>query len=199
MHTSGKSVEFLFDFGSPTTYLAFHVLRRIAERHDAEIRWTPVLLGGIFQLSGNVSPALHPAKGRWMMQDLQRWADQWDVPFRPRFPPASTLALARGAVAALEQPHFLPYCEAVFDALWRDGEDLAIERNLKALLERIGWPPPDFHAAITSPAIKAALHENTRNAVARGVFGAPTFFVGNEMHFGQDRMMFVEKALLSVH
>lgn len=192
-----KTVEFLFDFGSPTTYLAFHVLRRIAERHAVEIRWTPVLLGGIFQLSGNVSPALHPAKGRWMMQDLERWATYWGVPFRPGFPPASTLALARGAVASLGDPRFLLYCEAVFDALWRDGIDLTVDRHLDALVERIGWAPADFRAAIASPAIKAALLENTQNAVKRGVFGAPTFFVGDDMHFGQDRLMFVEQALLA--
>ena len=198
MTNSSQQVEFFFDFGSPTTYLAFHVLPRIAERAHANIVWRPVLLGGVFKLSNNSPPALHPLKARWMMQDLARWADFWQVPFRPGPIPMSTLQLVRCATYLLGQPGFMPYCTAVFNAMWCKGADFNVPATLSRLLADLGFDPVELLAQTNSPQIKERLTRTTQELVERGGFGAPTMFVGDEMHFGQDRLVFIEKALSRV-
>jgi 2-hydroxychromene-2-carboxylate isomerase len=195
MTHSSPQVEFFFDFGSPTTYFAFHVLPQIAERRHADIVWRPVLLGGVFKLSNNSTPAMHPLKARWMMQDLARWADFWQVPFRPGPIPMSTLQLVRCATHLLGQPRFMTYCTAVFNAMWRDGADFNDPATLPRLLADKGFDPIELLAQSNSPQIKDSLTRTTQELVERGGFGAPTMFVGDEMHFGQDRLLFVEKAL----
>ena len=184
-----KTVEFVFDVGSPTTYLAWTQLPRIARECDAEIIWTPVLLGGIFKATGNVSPVSVPAKGRWMLADLARSARQFGVPmhFNPHFP-INTLYLMRGATALLGEPEFQPYLTSVFTALWVGGANLGEPSELAAALERAGLDPGEFQAMIERPAVKDRLKEATASAVERGVFGCPTFFVGEDMYFGQDRL-----------
>jgi 2-hydroxychromene-2-carboxylate isomerase len=195
MKTSSPTVEFFFDFGSPTTYFAFHILPKIAERTQAQIIWRPVLLGGVFKLSNNTTPAMHPLKSRWMMQDLARWADFWQVPFRAGPIPMSTLQLVRVATCLIEKPAFLPYCTAVFDGMWRDGLDFNDPLTLSKILISRGLDPVELLAEASSPETKDALTQTTQKLVEKGGFGAPTFFVRDEMHFGQDRLQFVEKAL----
>lgn len=194
-----KTVEFLFDVGSPYTYLAYHHLPVIARSHGARIAWTPVLLGGIFQATGNASPAEVPAKSRHSQVDLQRWARAYGVPFRmnPHFP-INTLAMMRGAVAA--QLHggdalLQRYLGAIFPAMFEHPRDLGQPAELGAVLAGAGLDPAQFLQWIADPAVKDRLKANTAHAVARGVFGAPTFFVGDEMFWGQDRLDFVAQAL----
>jgi 2-hydroxychromene-2-carboxylate isomerase len=118
----GKSVEFFYDFGSPATYIAFKRLPVIAAERGAQIVWRPMLLGGVFKAAGNASPVSVPAKGKWMMGDLQRWAAKFGVPFafNPFFP-VNTLTLMRGATGLqMRQPaDFARYNDAIFDAMWR--------------------------------------------------------------------------------
>jgi len=191
------AIEFLFDFGSPTTYLAHTQLPRIAEETGARVDYVPVLLGGVFKATGNQSPVMVPAKGRWMGQDIQRFARRYGVPFKfnPHFP-INTLALMRGAVAfQMKQPQrFMPYVDAVFRALWVEPTNLGDPAVLAATLEAAGFKADEFQALIGDADVKARLIANTEAAVARGMFGAPTFFVGQEMHFGQDRLDFVREA-----
>ena len=191
------AIEFLFDFGSPTTYLAHTQLPRIAEETGARVDYVPVLLGGVFKATGNQSPVMVPAKGRWMGQDIQRFARRYGVPFKfnPHFP-INTLALMRGAVAfQMKQPQrFMPYVDAVFRALWVEPTNLGDPAVLAATLEEAGFKADEFQALIGDADVKARLIANTEAAVARGMFGAPTFFVGQEMHFGQDRLDFVREA-----
>ncbi|WP_413044138.1 2-hydroxychromene-2-carboxylate isomerase [Pseudomonas sp. YJ42] len=193
-----KTVEFFFDLGSPAAYLAWTQLPALCERAGAELRYRPMLLGGVFQATGNSSPATVPAKGRYMTTDLLRHARRYDVPFdfNPHFP-INTLALMRGAVGyQLQQPKDFPrYLDALFKALWVDQRNLGDERILAAVLAEAGLEPEQFHALVTDEHVKNALKANTEEAVLRGVFGAPTFFVGSEMFFGQDRLCFVEEAL----
>lgn len=190
-----RVIEFFFDFGSPTTYLAYNVLPKIAERHSARIEWKPVLLGGVFRLSNNTTPAMHPLKARWMMEDLIRWARYWGVPFKPGPIPISTLQLARGATALLGKPLFDQYCDAVFNGLWRFGLDFNKPETLLEIAVGIGWSESDLEAAITNEATKKLLTDTTKELVDRGGFGVPTMFIRNEMYFGQDRLSFVEAAL----
>lgn len=193
-----KTLEFFFDFGSPASYIAFRQLPALAAERGAEIAWRPMLLGGVFKATGNASPVTVPAKGRWMMGDLQRWAQRAGIPFRfnPHFP-VNTLTLMRGATGLLlrDRARFLPYCEAVFDALWQQGQNLGDPAVLATLLRGAGFDAEAFAVLVADPEVKAALIATTDEAVSRGVFGAPTCFVGDAMFFGQDRLDFVREAL----
>ena len=193
-----KTIEFYFDFGSPTTYLAHTQLPRIAAEGGATLSYRPMLLGGVFKATGNASPVTVPAKGRWMGQDIARWARRYGVPFvfNPHFP-INTLTLMRGAVGVQRrQPQLLArYLDAVFQALWVEPRDLGQAAEVEAVLAPLGITAEDFMALVSDPEIKAALIANTEEAVARGVFGAPTCFVGETMFFGQDRLDFVREAL----
>ena len=195
---SDKTIEFFFDFGSPTTYLAHTQLPRIARETGATLVYRPMLLGGVFKATGNASPVTVPAKGRWMGQDIARWALRWGVPFNfnPHFP-INTLTLMRGAAGLqLRQPeHFGRYVDAVFDAMWARPRNLGDAAEVAAVLQQIGIEPEAFLALVADPDVKAALVANTEEAVSRGVFGAPTCFVGDDMFFGQDRLDFVREAL----
>lgn len=198
--TEGKTVEFFFDFGSPTTYLAYTQLPGIAREAGAQLVWRPMLLGGVFKATGNVSPVTVPAKGRWMGQDIARWAGRWGVPFtfNPHFP-INTLTLMRGAVGLqMRRPDdFARYVEAMFRAMWVAPRNLGDAAVLAGTLSEAGFDAEAFMALVADPEVKARLVANTEEAVARGVFGAPTCFVGDAMFFGQDRLDFVREALLA--
>jgi len=191
-----KTVEFLFDFGSPASYLAYKRLPDLAARTGAQVDYVPMLLGGVFKATGNASPAEIPAKGRWMNADLARWAKRYGAPFnRNPFFPINTLHLMRGATGLIEDVRFMAYCDLVFDAMWLEPKNLGDPSELAPVIRRAGVEPDDFRALVERDEVKARLKATTEAAVARGAFGAPTFFVGEEMFFGQDRMDFVEEAL----
>jgi 2-hydroxychromene-2-carboxylate isomerase len=195
---SHKTLEFHFDFGSPTTYLACTQVPRIAQETGATLVWHPMLLGGVFKATGNVSPVSVPAKGRWMNGDIERWAKRWGVPFtfNPHFP-INTLTLMRGACGLLmRQPaDFRRYVDAVFHAMWVAPRNLNDPGDLAAVLGAAGFDAAAFMALVGDPEVKADLVARTEASVARGTFGAPTFFVGDQMFFGQDRLDFVRDAL----
>ncbi len=194
-----KTIEFFFDFGSPTSYLAYTQLPKIAAETGAALVWRPMLLGGVFKATGNASPVTVPAKGRWMFDDITRWARRYGVPFafNPAFP-INTLTLMRGAAGLqLRQPERLAaYCAAVFNALWQQRQNLGDPGALATTLAAAGFDAEAFMALVAEPEVKAALVATTEEAVARGVFGAPTCFVGTQMFFGQDRLDFVREAAL---
>ena len=194
------TIEFYFDFGSPTSYLAHTQLPRIAREVGATLHYRPMLLGGVFKATGNASPVSVPAKGRWMGQDIARFAARYQVPFsfNPSFP-INTLTLMRGAVGmqAQQPEQFARYLDAVFDAMWAHPRNLGDAAELAEVLQQAGFDPDAFSALVADPAVKAALVAQTEAAVARGVFGAPTCFVGEQMFFGQDRLDFVREAALA--
>ena len=192
-----KQLEFFFDFGSPYSYLAYKALPGIAAAHGAGIVWRPMLLGGVFKATGNHSPAETPAKGKWLQQDLQRWARRYGVVFKhnPYFP-VNTLTLMRGAAGMqMRGPDFHKYLDAVFHAMWGEPRNLGDPHVLAEVLRQAGFDADAFQSLVNDPAVKEQLKSNTEEAVARGVFGAPTFFVGEEMYWGQDRLEFVAEAL----
>jgi 2-hydroxychromene-2-carboxylate isomerase len=193
-----KTLEFFFDFGSGASYLAYSQVPKLAAACGATLKWRPMLLGGVFKATGNSSPVNVPAKGRWMFEDLTRWAKRYDIAFvrNPHFP-INTLSLMRGAVGLqMRQPEaFSRYCDAVFRGIWQDSENLGEAQVLGALLQRIGIDVAAFSALVSDPEIKARLIADTDEAVARGAFGAPTMFVGDQMFFGNDRLDFVREAL----
>ena len=193
-----RSVEFFFDFGSPTSYLAWTHLPGLCAQAGATLVYRPMLLGAVFKATGNVSPVTVPAKGRWMHQDLARWVERYRVPFamNPHFP-INTLTLMRGAVAMqLHQPDdFERYVQAVYRAMWAQPCNLGDADVLAQVLREAGLDAQALLAQTQDAAVKARLAANTDEAVARGVFGAPTVFVGEQMFFGQDRLDFVREAL----
>jgi 2-hydroxychromene-2-carboxylate isomerase len=198
---SERVIEYFFDVGSPTSYLAWTRLPQIAAGTGATIAWRPMLLGGVFKATGNASPVTVPAKGRWMNDDIKRWAERYGVPFRfnPHFP-INTLTLMRGA-AGLQlrrSPDFDRYLEVIERAMWVEQKNLGDPTVLAATLADAGIDGAAFTALVSDPEVKARLIATTDEAVARGVFGAPTFFVGEAMFFGQDRLDFVREALLAL-
>ena len=188
----GKQIEFYFDYGSPFSYLADTQLPALAERYGAEILYRPILLGGIFKATGNSSPITIPAKGKYMALELERWARHYGIEMKmnPHFP-FNTIRLMRGAVAALRQGRFAAYHPQMYRAVWSEGRNLGEEDVLREMLESSGIDP----ASIDGDEIKNELRANTDGAVARGAFGAPTFYVNGEIYWGNDRLDFVEEAL----
>ncbi len=193
-----KTVDFFFDLGSPASYLAWTQLPAICTRQGATLRYRPMLLGGVFQATGNASPAMIPAKGRYMFTDLGRFAARYGVPFGlpPGFP-VNTLTLMRGLMGTqLRSPaRFEALLAVLFNGLWVQRRNLSDSAVLDETLSQAGFDPQAFHALAADSEVKAALKQATEEAVTRGVFGAPTCFVGDAMFFGQDRLDFVEEAL----
>lgn len=191
-----KRAEFFFDFGSPASYLAYTQMDGIAKRTGAEIVWRPMLLGGVFKATGNASPVTVAAKGNWMMTDLPRFAERYGVPYnRNPFFPVNTLVMMRGAAAFEGTPQFRPYVDAMFKAMWVEPKNMNDLPTAAGVLKAAGFDPQEFMAKAESQEAKDRLKATTEEAVARGVFGAPTTFVGEDMFFGQDRLDFVEEAL----
>jgi 2-hydroxychromene-2-carboxylate isomerase len=188
-----QTIEFLFDVGSPTAYLAWHRLKFIAARTGAPVQPVPILLGGIFKATGGSPPGTVAAKGRWMNEDMARWAarDGITLAMNPHFP-VNTLAMMRILAGLEDDARFAAVADALFAGMWLHARNMAEPDLLAATLAEAGHQ--DVLALAQDPAAKARLIANTEAAVARGVFGAPTIFVGGEMHFGQDRLDWVEAA-----
>ncbi len=192
-----KTVEFFYDFGSPTVYLAATQLPAIAAAVGATIDWRPMLLGGVFKSTGNQSPVVVPAKAAYMNNDLERFAKRYGVPFsfNPHFP-INTLALMRGAAAYQDDVVVSStYRDAIFRAIWVEARNLNEPDVIGQVLSDAGLDPAELMNRIGQQNVKDQLIANTAEAVNRGVFGAPTFFVGEQMFFGQDRLDFVAEAL----
>ena len=193
-----KTVEFYFDLGSPATYLAYTQLPKICEQTDSQLIYIPFLLGGVFKATGNASPATIPAKGRYMFQDLDRYAKRYGVPlkFNPHFP-INTLMLMR-AVTGMQLRHpgrFQAFIDCLFHALWVEGRSLDDLATVASVLTQNGFDPNEVLALTADEEVKATLKDNTEKAVQRGVFGAPSMIVDHQLFFGQDRLDFVLEAL----
>jgi len=195
-----KSVDFIFDFGSPNAYLAGKILPAIAARTGATVNCIPALLGGVFKATGNQSPmqAFANVKGKMAYEHLEmmRFIRKHAIPFRmnPHFP-VNTLAIMRGYVAAQTLGVAPAYYEAVYAAMWERGLKMDDPAVIAEVLTEAGLDAAAILAASQTPEVKQKLVENTEAAVARGVFGAPTFFVGKEMFFGKERLAQVEEEL----
>lgn len=193
-----KTVEFYFDLGSPTTYLAYTQLPKICADTGSQLIFVPMLLGAVFNATGNASPAMIPAKAPYMIQDLSRFAQRYGVPlkFNPHFP-INTLTLMRAVTGMqMRQPdRFLGFIDCLFNALWVQARNLNDPATVAAVLSENGFNPDEVLALSNDDAVKSTLKENTETAIKRGVFGAPSMFIENQLYFGQDRLDFVEEAL----
>jgi len=191
-------LEFFYDYGSPYSYIADTQLSGLRERSGCTLVYRPMLLGGVFKATGNHSPAQEPveAKRAYFGSEMSRWVAHYGIPFRGNpFFPINTLSLMRQAHAAQRQGIFEAFHAAVFPAFWELAMNLGDADTLASVLGAAGLDAAALAEAAGDPQIKAALLETTEEAVERGVFGAPSFFVGGELYFGSDRLSFVEAAL----
>lgn len=196
-----KTVDFIFDFGSPNAYLSWKVLPAILTRTGAKLNLIPCLLGGLFKITNNQSPmaAFGPVKGKlaYEQRETQRFiAKHGLAAFRsnPHFP-VNTLLIMRGLVAARRMGVGDAYIEAVLKAMWEDGQKMDDPEVVAAVLTASGLDARAILEATQDPEVKAELVANTEAAAARGAFGIPTFYVGDEMFFGKDRLGQVEEEL----
>ena len=191
-----KRIEFFYDYASTYSYLAHREIERVAAAHDAELVFRPMVLGFVFKASGNSMPAAVAAKAAYMVHDVRRWARHYDLPFKmPSVFPVNTIRALRAAVAALEDGVFARYHHAVMEGYWAHDRDIGDAETLAKIASDVGLDGERLVARAEDPTVKAGLKANTDDAIARGVFGAPTFFVGDKMFWGNDRLLFVEEAL----
>ena len=197
-------VRFLFDFGSPNAFVVHRVVPGIEQRTGAKFTYVPILLGGLFKLTGNQSPMTAFAgiknKPEYQRLEMQRFLVRHgiaDFAFNPHFP-INTLHLMRGAVAAQELGVFERYVEAVYDAMWTRGRDMGQPEVVAKTLASAGLPVEQLLAMSQTPQIKQRLLENTQTAFERGAFGSPSFLVGDELYFGKDRLGEVEEVIQRV-
>ena len=196
-----KTVEFLFDFGSPNAYLSHRVVPAIEVRTGARFVYTPVLLGGIFKLTNNQSPIVAFANVKnkldYEMLETRRFVARHKLDaftFNPHFP-VNTLQIMRGAVAAEAEGMLAAYVEAVFQHMWERPKKMDDPEVIRAALTESGLDAERLLVRTQDPRVKDTLAANTQRAVERGAFGVPTFFVGKEMYFGKDRLRDVEEEL----
>jgi 2-hydroxychromene-2-carboxylate isomerase len=193
----GKKLEFFFDIVSPASYLAWTQMPKLAAETGAEIVYRPFFLPGLFKAAGSSSPISVPAKGKWMLADLSRFAVRYGVPFRlnAKFP-LNSVTMMRGLIHFRGKPQLRTLGDALYAAMWADNRDVTDPAELGRIAEEAGIAAAEFARAVADPANKQALFDATNEAAGRGAFGAPTFFVDGEMHWGQDRLDFVREALL---
>ena len=188
-----KRLEFFYDYVSSYSYLADSQLDTLGA---GEIVYRPMFLGAVMQATGNQPPANLPARGAYLRRDLERWAARYGIQFRmnPKFP-QNTLGALRLALVAQHEGGFERLHRLLFDAMWIQGRDFGEPDVLRELATGAGLDAEAALARSTDAAIKDELKANTEEAVSRGAFGAPTFFVDGEMYFGNDRLDFVREAL----
>lgn len=191
-----KSVDFYYDYGSPTAYMAWTLLTKLCEKTGATLNYKPMLLGGVFKATGNPSPMLVESKRAYLQKDFVRHAEYYGIPYvmNPHFP-VNTVGIMRGAMWAAATDHLKEYNKAMFESIWVGQKNLADPEVITEVLENAGFKATPIIEATGQPEIKKALIDATNAAVERGVFGAPTMFVGDQMFFGQDRLDWVERAL----
>jgi len=195
-------VEFLFDFGSPNAYLAHRVIPGIEQRTGVRFEYVPVLLGGVFKATGNVSPAVSlqgiKNKPEYQALEMRRFLVRHGITdFRPNpHFPVNTLQIMRGAIVAGREGFFERYVDEVFRHMWSQPKKLDDPAVIRSALEESGLAAQRVLQGIADPEVKARLLANTEQAVARGVFGSPSFFVGDEHYFGKDRLEDVEQEIL---
>ncbi|MCA0301395.1 MAG: 2-hydroxychromene-2-carboxylate isomerase [Proteobacteria bacterium] len=198
-----RRLEVYFDCSSPWTYLAFHAVQPLAREVGAEIAWKPILVGGVFNAvnqtvyESRANP--NPRKAAYMLQDLQAWARLYGlrIVFPPAVFPVNSVKAMRGAFHALDEGKLVPYATAAFEAYFGEDRDIARDDVLAEVATRAGLDAGRLLAAAAGDDAKGRLRANTEELIARGGFGSPSLFVGEEMFFGNDRLPLVRAALLA--
>jgi len=190
------TIEFFWDPASPYTYLASTQIEKLAAAVGAGLMWKPFLLGKAFEATGNKAPASVPAKGKWLFKDVEMWGRHYDVPVAfPGSFPINSLLPQRVACAALEAGQGTAFAKAVMRAHWGEGKDIGQPTELSQIAFTVGLDGAALLARAQDPLIKDMLRTFTDDAIKRGAFGAPTFFVDKQMFWGNDRLVLLEDYL----
>ena len=193
---SEQTIEFFWDVGSPYTYLASARIEQVSRACNASVRWRPFLLGGVFRETGNRPPLEVPAKLNYMLDDLKTWAAYYKIPFAfPQAFPINSLLPMRAAIAADSLGRGREFAAAILRGFWSQGKDPAVPEHLNEAARSVGLDGDEIARMAQDPKIKEILKQNTAEAVERGSFGAPTFFVGKKMFWGHDRILLLEAYL----
>lgn len=196
-----RRLDFYFDCSSPWTYLAFHAIQPLAAETGAEIVWKPILVGGVFnavnQTVYDSRAKPNPRKQAYMLKDLADWSRLYGlaIVFPPRVFPVNSVKCMRGAFVALDEGKLVAYATAAFEAYWGDDLDISRDEVLADVAAKGGLDRQRFFAGIETADCKARLRANTDELIARGGFGSPTIFVGDDMFFGNDRLPLIRAAL----
>ncbi len=192
------AITWYYDYSSPYTYLASTRLEALCERHGYTLVWKPVLVGGIFNaVNQSVYEArATPAKARYGAKDVTDWARYYDIPFSfPSIFPINSVKALRGALMAIGAGVVPEYSRRVFQAYWAEDKDISGDEVLAGIAEQVGLARDAFADWIRAPEAKENLRLITQEAMDRGVFGSPTFFLGEDMYFGNDRLVLLEDAM----
>ena len=195
-----KTFDYYFDFGSLATYLAHTQIEKIKAETGATPIYLPMLLGAVFKATGNASPVSVPAKGKYIFVDFQRFADSYGVPLKrnPFFPIiTTTLMRMLTGLQMRSDTRMHEFMDVIFKAIWIDALNLNAPEVVEQVLRDAQFDPNELLQLANEQATKDRLKDVTTQAVERGVFGAPTFFVGEEMFWGQDRIEQLKVALSS--
>ena len=189
-------IEFFYDYVSVYSYLANSQLDELVSKTGAEIVYRPMFLGGVMEATGNRPPATIKPKGEYLLSDISRWVARYSLPFNmnPEFP-QNTINALRIALVALKQGEFPDIHQGLFDAMWVNEKNLSDKEVLAGVITSAGCDTEKYIADIARQEIKDELKANTAEAIRRGAFGAPTFYIGEQMFFGNDRFDFIEEAI----
>jgi len=196
-------VEFHFDFGSPNAYFVHKLVPQVEQRTGAKFTYVPILLGGVFKLTNNQPPMVQfkdiKSKQDYQRLEIVRFIRKHGLTqfkMNPHFP-VNTVQIMRGAVAAEMDGQLAKYVNAVFHHMWEEGKKMDDPEAIRAALDASGLDGARTLARIQEQEVKDRLLRNTEGSVARGTFGAPTFFVGDEIFFGKDRLRDVEEEIMA--
>jgi 2-hydroxychromene-2-carboxylate isomerase len=199
-----KKLEFFYDCSSPWTYLAFSKIEEVALRHDAELIWRPILVGGLFN---TVNPSVYesrakpvPVKAKYYVKDLRDWAQFYGLKIgNPTVFPVNSVKAMRGAFVAREHGKISPYSRRVFESYWGEDRDISKDDVLRDIVRAVGLDEKEYFSKIAAPECKEELRANTQELIDRGGFGSPSIFVDGDMFFGNDRLILIEHALEHTH
>jgi len=188
-----RKLEFFYDYVSLYSYLANSQLLKI----EAEVVYRPMYLGAVLKATGNSAPLTVKAKGRYLQTDVARWVSRYGIAYKmPEVFPQNTVSALRLAIVALRRGCFDAVHQPLFDAIFAHGNNLGEDERIAEIIEAAGLPVAEILDEIKSDSIKEELKKNTEEAISRGAFGAPTFYVGDEMFFGNDRFEFINESLV---
>ena len=196
-----KKIDYYFDFASPNAYFGFNVLKKFPEKYDCEINYIPVLLGGIFKATNNKPPMEQffgvLNKNEYQSLEMERFVNRHGLTkfkMNPHFPVIS-LQIVRGAIAAEMDGYLEDYIEKVLVHMWEEPKKMDDPEVIKAAFEESGFDSEKLLEQMQDPDVKAKLISNTEEAVKKGLFGIPTFFIDDEMYFGKDTIWMIEEIL----